>query len=249
MGRVGQFLSLAAAHPIEALDRLRSVAEVRLDRPPDAPYEAQPAGAALAGFPVPLLLYVQEAELRVAAGTMMQGATPFRHDHSADPLLARLCYAACRALRPAVVLETGVAHGMTTAHVLAALEANGTGTLHSIDLPPLGGRPEDIGSMVPGGLRSRWRYHRGTSRKLLPGLVRRVGPVGLFIHDSLHTASTMSVEAEAVHGALARPAVTVWDDIAGNAFFADYVRSRRPAFHAVIAPSRKESPFGVCWFA
>ena len=55
----------------------------------------------------------------------------------ADSLLARLCYLSCRLIDPEVVIETGVAYGVSSAFILKALQENDRGTLYSIDLPPL----------------------------------------------------------------------------------------------------------------
>lgn len=43
-------------------------------------------------------------------------------------------YALVRALRPASVLELGVNHGASSTHLLAALDANGSGKLTSVDI-------------------------------------------------------------------------------------------------------------------
>ena len=61
---------------------------------------------------------------------------PFSPRWAADSLLARLL-PVCRLLEPQVVLETGVAYGVSSAFILRALEENGHGILHSVDLPPL----------------------------------------------------------------------------------------------------------------
>src|SRR5215217_5027776 len=62
---------------------------------------------------------------------------PFSPRWAADSRFARLGYLLCRLISPSVVLETGVAYGVSSAFILKALEVNGSGTLHSVDLPPL----------------------------------------------------------------------------------------------------------------
>src|SRR5439155_326535 len=61
-------------------------------------------------------------------------------------------YAIVRELRPRVAVETGVCNGVSTAFLLLALEANGFGELHSIDLPELaaetGSTPISIGPKI-----------------------------------------------------------------------------------------------------
>lgn len=46
-----------------------------------------------------------------------------------------LLYAICRIMKPDIVVETGVAQGVSTAFILKALSANNAGGLFSIDLP------------------------------------------------------------------------------------------------------------------
>ena len=167
---------------------------------------------------------------------------PFPLAHNAAPSLARVCYALCRALRPAVVLETGVAYGVSSSFITKALELNGAGELHSVDRAPVRPGVESyIGALVPDELRPRWTLHRGTSRRLLPHLLPRLGEIGLFIHDSQHTYRNVSWELRTVAPQLSRPAAVVVDDAAGNRAFEDWAERSRPSFAAVVA----EEPVGV----
>ena len=167
---------------------------------------------------------------------------PFPIAHNAAPSLARLCYALCRALRPAVVLETGVAYGVSSSFITKALALNGHGELHSVDRAPVRPGVESyIGALVPEELRSRWTLHRGTSRRLLPRLLPQLGGVSLFIHDSQHTYRNVSWELRTVMPYLTRPAAVLVDDTAANRAFEDWVERSRPDFSAVVA----EEPVGV----
>ena len=77
------------------------------------------------------------------------GATAERVAGDAD--IAELLYGLVRALRPEVVVETGVATGVTSAYLLAALADNDAGELQSIDLPSADlVRAELVGCAVPG---------------------------------------------------------------------------------------------------
>jgi len=51
--------------------------------------------------------------------------------------LVRAIWCLTRHLRPKTVVETGVAHGVTSRCILEALTRSGDGRLWSIDLPPL----------------------------------------------------------------------------------------------------------------
>ena len=167
---------------------------------------------------------------------------PFPLAHNAAPSLSGVCYALCRALRPAVVLETGVAWGVSSSFIAKALAMNGAGELHSVDRAPVRPGVEDyIGALVPDELRSRWTLHRGTSRRLLPRLLREIEAPALFIHDSQHTYRNIRWELQTVAPYLTRPAGVVVDDATGNLAFANWLEDARPAFSAVVA----EDPVGV----
>jgi hypothetical protein len=167
---------------------------------------------------------------------------PFPLAHNAAPSLARLCYVLCRALRPAVVLETGVAYGVSSSFITKALDVNGHGELHSVDRAPVRAQVEDyIGALVPDDLRARWTLHRGTSRRLLPRLLPTIEGLGLFVHDSQHTYRNVSWELRTVAPLLTQRAAVLVDDTAANCAFEHWVERSRPAFHAVVA----EEPVGV----
>jgi hypothetical protein len=166
--------------------------------------------------------------------------------HNADFGLARLCYLICRALKPSIVLETGVAYGLTTAVVLKALDVNGTGLLHSVDLPPLGSEADQfVGRLIPQQLRHRWRLHRGASRRVLPSLLPQLGQVDIFVHDSLHTLRNMRHEFRSVMGYLSQPGVVIADDVDRNPAFLQLVHDTHPAFWATSEEVEKKALFGV----
>jgi predicted O-methyltransferase YrrM len=130
--------------------------------------------------------------------------------------LAQL-YAVVRAAKPAVVVETGVASGMSSAHILRALEANGFGTLYSLDLPnvqegsilPQG---RTTGWIVPAALHGRWNLQLGDTRELLPKLLDSLGRVDLFLHDSDHSYEAMSFEFERALPKIAPGGLLMSDD-------------------------------------
>ena len=127
-------------------------------------------------------------------------------------------------LRPTTVVETGVAHGLTSRVILEGLARHGRGHLWSIDLPAVDpALHHEIGIAVPDNLRSRWTYLEGTSRRRLPPLVRRLQRVDLFVHDSLHTARNLCFELEAVWPALPPGGLAVVDDIDHSLGFRRFV--------------------------
>ena len=102
-------------------------------------------------------------------------------------------YAAVRAVKPNVVVETGTAAGAFSTFVLAAMEKNGHGQMHSIDSSDAS---ENVGILIPEELRGRVCFHSGDSLTLLPTLLRKIGPIDFFIHDSHHTYAHMMAEYE-----------------------------------------------------
>ena len=159
---------------------------------------------------------------------------PFSLRWAADSLLARCCYLMCRLLEPSVVVETGVAYGVSSAFILRALEVNGRGALHSVDLPPLRPEYEQFwGIAVDEPLKGRWRLHRGSSGRVLPRLLEEVDTVDLFVHDSLHTYRNMRREFELVWPRLRTGGVILADDVERNRAFGE-LRSRNPALWRVV---------------
>jgi predicted O-methyltransferase YrrM len=148
-----------------------------------------------------------------------------------------LLYVITRRLRPHVVFETGVAQGISTTFLLAALAANRQGRLVSVDSPnrdPTGRVdartgmrdrsyvPGDRASgwLVPSALRDRWEFHQGLAEEWLP---KREDRPDLFFHDSLHTAEHMRFEYDWALAHLARGGVLVSDDIHWNHAFEQFV--------------------------
>lgn len=156
------------------------------------------------------------------------GAPPQGRDaHDGDANLAHAAWAVSRHLRPAVVVETGVARGMTSAAILSALQSNRTGRLYSVDLPPLSrGWAEQSGIAVQPELRSRWTYVRGSTRRRLPPLLAGLGAIDVFVHDSLHTSATMTFEFRCAWEALRAGGVMISDDIDDNVAFEAFVAER-----------------------
>jgi Methyltransferase domain len=146
-----------------------------------------------------------------------------------DPALSAAVWCAVRHLRPATVIETGVARGVTTRLILEAMAINGSGHLWSVDLPHLFGAPEldgQTGAAVPDQLRDNWTYVRGSSRRHLKPLIAQLGTVDLFIHDSLHTERNMRFEMKTVWTALRGGGLMLVDDV-DKAAFRDFVAATK----------------------
>jgi hypothetical protein len=162
-----------------------------------------------------------------------------------DPSLGELMYALVRATRPATVIETGVASGVTSAYALAGLEDNGHGQLLSIDLPlPALLVGNLVGSRIPPILRHRWRPAWGDARRLLPAVLRQSRAPRVFIHDSDHGYASMRLELERAWDAFSAGDWLVADDVELHRAFAD-VAASRGARAFIVAQKDKRTCTGL----
>jgi hypothetical protein len=174
----------------------------------------------------------------LSARGLQVGRGAFGGWDDADARLGQAAWCLARHRRPEQIVETGVGRGLTTRVLLEALERNGNGRLWSIDLPPLleRGLAQETGAAVPERLHERWTLLRGSSRKLLPRLVADLGQVGLFVHDSMHTARNLRFELEQVWPALAPGGAMLIDDVEKNVATGQFLQAR-PETPAVISTS------------
>src|SRR5262245_37043410 len=139
-----------------------------------------------------------------------------------------LWFVAPRLLRPECVVETGCATGWTSSLLLLALSLNDKGQLHTIDIPPVKGRfdmnftlPEHLSSgfLVPESLKTRWSLTLGDTREHLAPLLRSLGQIDLFYHDSDHSFVHMMCEYTTVWPHLREGGILLSDDIGCNTAF------------------------------
>lgn len=120
--------------------------------------------------------------------------------------LASFLYAHILSARPSLVIETGVANGITTNVIMRALEATG-GSLHSFDVDP---RTENV---YRG--KGSWIFHllKGNFEQDLVNQVARFGEVDLWIHDSNHGYQWQAFEYNLAASKLHSGGLLVSDDI------------------------------------
>ena len=157
-------------------------------------------------------------------------------------------YSVMRQLQPGTAVETGVANGFSTAFSLLALEKNGGGHLHSVDLPREVGRDyeegtfyegegragipagADPGWLIPQELKERWTLVLGRTQDELPPLLDRLGTIDSFMHDSEHSFDCMWFEFNSAWPHLRPGGVLISDDVNSTEAFARFTReqNRRP---------------------
>lgn len=175
----------------------------------------------------------EAAKQTMAERGLRVGRQNYGDDDDADPGLARALWCLVCHLRPAHVAETGVAHGLSSRIMLEALQRSGGGDLSSIDLPALTihERRAEVGAAVPDQMRGQWTYVEGASRRRLKPLLRRLGSVGLFVHDSLHSTRNVLWELETAWPTIPVGGAVVVDDVDFNWGFERFVArgaDRRP---------------------
>ena len=118
-------------------------------------------------------------------------------------------YALTRLLKPALVIETGVHDGLSSLLLLRALEHNASegadGRLVSFDVNPA------AGWLVADD--PRWELRIEPGRAGLEGVLARGQPVGVFVHDSLHTYENERWELRTVAPFLSAGGVLISDNV------------------------------------
>jgi hypothetical protein len=138
----------------------------------------------------------------------------------------RALWCLTRHLKPHNVIETGVAHGISSCTILEALKLNKFGHLWSIDRPPLNHELHDeIGMAVGSRFPTLWSYVRGPSRRRLPAMLTSVGEIELFVHDSLHSEKNVRFEMDCAWSALRVGGAIVVDDIDANWGFKTFMQA------------------------
>jgi hypothetical protein len=188
-----------------------------------------------------------EVVASLAARGLAYGRQTYGSYSDGDSSLCRAAWCAIQHACPEVVIETGVARGVTSRVVLEALRANDRGRLWSIDLPyPFDHALRDqIGAAVSEACRARWSYLEGSSSQRLPPLIGEVGHVEVFIHDSLHTAKNTVFEMEQAASAMPAGGVMLVDDIALHKGFETFA-GRHPEYQTIVCPSADRTGlFGI----
>ncbi|UCE59289.1 MAG: class I SAM-dependent methyltransferase [Phycisphaerales bacterium] len=172
-----------------------------------------------------------ERYLTEARSVRLADVSPNEAAHLASPMCHEdryTTYVITRIARPELAIETGIAHGISSAYVLAAMEAGNRGRLISIELD----HDPHIGGHVPAGLRSRWNTCWGNSLQLLPDLVALQGPLDLFLHDSDHNYRHVWREFEIVWPHIRPGSLLCAHDVLHNNAFPRFVRKHRASIDA-----------------
>jgi predicted O-methyltransferase YrrM len=157
--------------------------------------------------------------------SMSQSPLPYPGAWAVDRETALLLFLLVRVQRPNLVVETGVANGISSSAILLALEMNGHGRLVSIDIR------DDVGSLIPTDLRGRWELrilsNGGSRRAAFIELLKSLDPIDLFLHDSEHTYGWQSLEFATALAQITPSGLIMSDDIDANFAFLDFCTTNR----------------------
>ncbi len=150
-------------------------------------------------------------------------------------LFGKMIYFLVRCSKPEVMIETGVAHGVSSWTILNAMHKNQKGKLYSIDLPNLDTKKtynvenfsQQPGWVVPEMLRKRWELQLGKSSDLLPPLLNKLGTIDIFFHDSDHSYENMMYEFQATFDAVKQGGLIISDDVHKNSSFPEFVNEKK----------------------
>ena len=147
-----------------------------------------------------------------------------------------LLYFLTRLRRPQCVVETGVAAGFSSQAVLAAMDRNQAGVLHSSDFPyfRLPNPERFVGVLVEERLKHRWKLHFDGDDANLPRIMAEVESIDLFHYDSDKSYSGRRRALRLIEPKCKPHTLIVMDDLQDGSFFHDYVREGRTSEFTVL---------------
>lgn len=169
---------------------------------------------------------------------------PYPLDYTLDNQSGLFLYILCKIIKPKIVVETGVAYGLSSMYILQALSENKKGTLYSIDsvFSPWQSK-EMIGSAIPLHLRENWKLIFGSSVEKLEDTLTSLNSIDIFFHDSLHTYKNMQFEFKTAWPFINNNGFLLSDDIIGNNAFHNF--SSKMNLKSFILPQHEKSLLGI----
>ena len=177
--------------------------------------------------------FISEAEnLFDSVSVKQQQVTNLRWN--AEKQLFTLLYVLVKANNPKVVIETGVANGITTNAIMKALELNESkGELHSFDV-----LPETSKAYIGSG---NWNFHLLNTKntyKQIVNEITKLPKVDIWVHDSNHGYRWQKFEYLLALKSLNTGGILISDDIDASSAWAELSRSHfRKSY--IIFDSRK----------
>ena len=234
-------LKFSFVHPKELIEILKISQDVKKDNKSKKNYKLEPnivkGITEIFGENVPLASDNELSDLKQHLANIFSDLKnkefpskekPYPNEYSLNSKEGLAIYQICKILQPDAIVETGVAYGSSSSHILLALKNNQKGNLFSIDWTF---RPwetkEMIGMAIPKILREKWNFIFGKSSDKLKKTLKDLGKIDVFFHDSLHTYRNMMFEFETAWPHIKNGGVLISDDILSNNAFKDFCDSKK----------------------
>lgn len=157
-----------------------------------------------------------QAAIRKYKETIDKKTDTFPSNWNGEMNLSILLYVLVRKINAQIVVETGVANGISTNMLMAALENTG-GHLHSFDINPMS-RNSYVGS-------GKWNFHllnvRNPERQIIDAM-ETLGDVDLWLHDSDHSHWWQTFEYQLAISKLRKNGYLVSDDVDFSTAWAEF---------------------------
>ena len=177
--------------------------------------------------------FISEAEkLFDSVVVKLQPVTNLRWN--AEKQLFTLLYAVVKAKNPKVVIETGVANGITTNAIMKALElSNNNGELHSFDI-----LQETSKAYIGKG---KWNFHLLSSKntyKQIVNVITKLPKADIWVHDSNHGYRWQKFEYLLALKSLNTGGILISDDVDASSAWGELSKTHfRKSF--IVFDSRK----------
>ena len=169
---------------------------------------------------------------------------PYPIEYGLDKNVGRLLYFLVKFVQPDVVVETGVANGLSSSYILLALDSLNKGRLISIDYLKMPWETkEKVGQAIPKQLKKRHELFTGNSLIELEKIKSGIKFFDIFLHDSSHTYKHMMKEYQIAWPYLNNGGFLLSDDVSQNDAFLEF--SDKVGKKPLIVRKDKEGHFGI----
>lgn len=142
--------------------------------------------------------------------------------------MAIFLYYIVRIKKPELIIETGVATGMSSFFILKAMSENSSGKLISTDIR------YDAGEIVPNYLKNRWDFVllKRDDKSQFKKFINNFDKIDIFFHDSDHSYWWQTLEYNLSFKHLKNYGLLISDDIDNSYAFLDFVRKNTLEFNS-----------------
>ena len=143
--------------------------------------------------------------------------------------------------KPNIILETGVAAGLSSRCILEAIKKNSKGILYSSDFPyfRLNNPEKYIGIMVPEELKKNWRLEILGDVKNIKKFKSEINHADIILYDSDKRYSGKINFFKSVNSLIKSNTIIVVDDLHNDSFFLEYVKEMKCKNWFIVESKRK----------